>query len=324
MSSFKSIGGYFGLHTSASNPYYSDLLALNSGRNALEYILLSRNYKKIYLPFFTCDVLLEPFKKHAVEYEFYKIDFNLEPVQLPELKKNEAFLYTNYFGLKSNYINQLIDKLDNLILDYAQAFFCQPLKGVDTFYSPRKFFGIPDGAYVSTDAVYELPLNKDSSVDRFSHLLIRIEEGAEAGYEVFKKNDNSLIGAPIREMSNLTKSLLGDIDYNWAKERRNRNFNFLHQHLKEYNQFEWLNQLQIDGPLVYPFYSFDEGLRAYLIKYKIFVATYWPNVLVWTEEDSIEYQLTNNVVYLPIDHRYNEEDMRQIINTIYNYYGFSN
>ena len=324
MSSSKAIGGYFGLHINTESSYYPELLALNSGRNALEYILLSRGYKKVYLPFFTCDVLLEPFNKHGIKYEFYNIGLNLEPIKLPVLKQNEAFLYTNYFGLKINYITKLKDKVENLILDYAQAFFCRPLKNVDTFYSPRKFFGIPDGAYLSSDAVYNHPLDKDSSLNRISHLLIRLEEGAEAGYEAFKKNDSTLIGAPIREMSNLTKRLLGDINYINAKDQRNKNFNFLHQQLREYNQFDWFDQIQIDGPMVYPFYSSDEKLRAFLINKKIFVATYWPNVLEWTNVGSIEYQLTTNVIYLPIDHRYNESNMRQIISLIFDYYGISN
>ena len=55
----------------------------------------------------------------------------------------EAFLYTNYFGLKQGCVKLLEKKYgDHLIVDNAQAFFAKPIKGIDTFYSARKFFGL--------------------------------------------------------------------------------------------------------------------------------------------------------------------------------------
>ena len=43
------IGGYFGLELDKENEYHSEAIRLNTGRNALEYILISGFYKKIYL-----------------------------------------------------------------------------------------------------------------------------------------------------------------------------------------------------------------------------------------------------------------------------------
>ena len=42
-------------------------------------------------------------------------------------------------------------------------------------------------------------------------------------------------------------------------------------------------------------------------------ATYWPNVLKWCSEDMLEYELTNNIIALPIDQRYGREEMDYII-----------
>lgn len=59
----KTIGGYIPLELSKGELYYPDLIALNTGRNALEYVLRIRKYTTIYLPYYTCEVLLEPLRK---------------------------------------------------------------------------------------------------------------------------------------------------------------------------------------------------------------------------------------------------------------------
>ena len=67
-------GGYFELELNEGKDYHAGAIKLNTGRNALEYILRVNKYKKIYLPFFTCDVLLQPIEKLKIDTEFYHID----------------------------------------------------------------------------------------------------------------------------------------------------------------------------------------------------------------------------------------------------------
>ena len=69
-------------------------------------------------------------------------------------------------------------------------------------------------------------------------------------------------------------------------------------------------------PLVYPYFAEEETLKNKLIEKKIFVATYWPNVLEWCKEDTLEYQLANRIIAIPIDQRYGEKEMNYIINNI--------
>ena len=72
------IGGYFELELAKGEEYHKDAIRLNTGRNAFEYILRAKAYKKVYLPFYTCDVMLEPIKKLNIKYEFYSIRNNFE------------------------------------------------------------------------------------------------------------------------------------------------------------------------------------------------------------------------------------------------------
>jgi len=74
----EAIGGYFSLELPLREEYHKGALRLNTGRNCLEYILRSREYKKVYIPYYTCEVILEPFKKTGTEYEYYHINSELE------------------------------------------------------------------------------------------------------------------------------------------------------------------------------------------------------------------------------------------------------
>lgn len=310
------IGGYFGLELARGEEYHPDAIKLNSGRNALEYILTGKKYRKLFLPYYTCDVLLEPVKKLNIAFEFYSItkDFEIN-LDLTSLKKDEALLYTNYFGLKDDYVLSLVNKNFNLILDNAQAFYAMPFQNADTFYSPRKFFGVPDGAYLYTDIESDTIYDKATSYQRFEHLLRRLDNNAEDGYPYFVENDTSLNNLPVLHMSALTHSLLRSIDYKTIAINRRDNYNYLQQHLGSINELAFtLNDSQV--PMVYPFYTADATLRKRLTEHKIYTATYWPNVMEWATESSIDYIYAKSIVHLPIDQRLDTNDLDKLIKHI--------
>jgi hypothetical protein len=317
MKSNKSIGGYFSLELSnKGNYYYPQMLRLNTGRNCFQYILLVNKAKRVYIPKYTCGVMLEPLKKLNIDFVFYSINENLELAEDLILSKNEFLLYTNYFGLKDKYCSKLSRKFKSkLILDYSQSFYAPPQKLSSVFYSPRKFFGLPDGGIVNIEAEPKIKLDRDSSCRRMSHLLKRLDLGVEEGYEDFKKNDASLSNQPIKKMSHLTEELLKNIDYKKAKEKRLKNFNYLHKKFCKKNKLK-IDLKSITCPMCYPYYSEDLNLRQKLIKNKIFVATYWSNVFDWCQKGEIEYKLAQKIIPLPIDQRYDIEDMDKIIRKI--------
>lgn len=312
------IGGYFELELRKGEHFHKQALRFNSARNCFEYILLARKYTKIYMPYYTCEVMLQPLYRHHIAYEFYHINDNLEPEEVIQLRNNEAFLYTNYFGLKQSCVESLASIYKKqLIVDNTQAFFAPRIDGIDTYYSPRKFVGVPDGGYLYTDAIIEHDFPIDQSYDRMFHLLLRIEEGAEKGYSFFRKADDSLNDLPIRKMSVLTDRILRNIDYESIKRQRRRNFETLQKKLCSSNRYSW--KLSDDTvPMVYPYYTTDKSLRNHLITNKVFVATYWPNVLEWCSPEDTEYALCNHILPLPIDQRYGEKNMSRVVELINN------
>ena len=312
----EAIGGYFELELKQSSHYHSDAIKLNTARNCFEYILRAKQYKKVYMPFYTCEVMLEPIRKLNIKYEFYSIDEQLDPVFKKELQADEAFLYTNYFGLKQKSVEILAKKIgNNLIIDNAQAFFAKPIDGIDTFYSARKFFGVADGAYLYTNTVLPDCFEQDISFDRMSHLLKRVDIGAELAYDDFKNNDNALVSQPIKLMSKLTDKILSGIDYEYIKQIRLKNFIYLHSALKSKNLLH-IKNISNSVPMVYPYYTEKENIRQKLIENKIYIATYWPNTSEWCSENQIEKKLAKMIIPLPIDQRFEKKTMEFIVSNI--------
>lgn len=310
------IGGYFELELRKGEHFHKQAFRFNAARNCFEYILLARKYTKIYMPYYTCEVMLQPLQKYGIRYEFYSINDRLEPIELPKLHSNEALLYTNYYGLKQSYVEFLAGIYGNqLIVDNAQAFFAPRVNGIDTFYSPRKFFGVPDGGYLYTDAILQQNFVADKSYHRMQHLLLRIEEGAENGYSLFRKADESLDNQPIHQMSFLTERLLQNVDYSYIRKKRKENFLFLQHSLSESNKLV-IKEDDNFVPMIYPYLTVNVQLKKKLIDKRIFVATYWPNVEKWCNADSIECFLARNLIAIPIDQRYGVREMSKILDLI--------
>lgn len=312
----EAIGGYFSLELPLREEYHKNAIRLNTGRNCLEYILRARRYKKVYVPYYTCEAVMEPINKLGIPYEFYHIDIHFEIRDRFTLKADEALLYTNYFGLKQRYVEQLAENTGTrLIVDNTQAFYAKPMPGIDTFYTCRKFFGVADGAYLYTDNLLDEDFEQDESYDRMAHLLKRIDLSAEQGFADFRKVDDGLDNQPIRKMSKLTQRIMQSIDYDAAAKKRRENYQMLHEVLGEENNLAL--SLEEDAvPMVYPFLAPIKGLRERLIDNKVFVARYWPNVLEWTTKDDIEYLLAYQMQPLPIDQRYGKDDMDRIYEII--------
>ena len=309
----KEIGGYFGLEEFSGKELYHGLVAVNNARNALLYILKARNISKLYIPYYLCDSVYEMCKREGFDYEYYHIDENLLPKFDKHLGDDEYLYVVNYFGqIDRSKVIELKEKFGNIILDNVQAFFEEPIKGIDTVYSCRKFFGVPDGGYVATDARIDGNLSLDLSMDRMRHVLGRYEGNAGDYFSDFRQSDEAFSKIELRAMSKLTHNILSAVDYNFVRKRREENFEYLDSCLGQKNG---LNVKKVVGPYAYPFYCEDgPAVRKQLAKEKIFVATLWPNVI--QVGNSLEKKYAENILPLPCDQRYDKEDMKRIAHSV--------
>lgn len=311
------IGGYFELADFGEGSFpHIDGILLNTGRNSLEYILRCLgNVKRAFIPYYDCEVILEPLKKLRIPWVFYHINTHFEMVDDICLQDGDYIIVNNFWGIKDAYVNSLAKRYgDHLIVDCAQAFFAKPIPGVHSFYSPRKFIGVADGgiAYMCGKNGASI-IGTEITELHDSHLYIRKECGAEAGFEAYRENERKLDNQPIRMMSQTTERILDHIDYEKVVSRRRENFAYLHSALGERNLVDLPDLQSFACPMVYPFLADNPSLRHKLIENGVFVATYWPNVIQWTGSDSVEYELAEKLIPLPIDQRYALADMRRIL-----------
>ena len=321
----QAIGGYFELadyENGKGFPHKAGIL-LNTGRNALEYILRCiGNVRRVYLPYYTCEVVLEPLKKLNIPWAFYHIDGKFEIVENIHPKNGEYIIANNYFGIKDAYIQMLADKYgDQLIVDCAQALFAKPIKGVKSFYSTRKYLGVADGgvAYLGNLEGGKVEVQGiESTADHDRHLFTRKQSGAEAGFAVYQENETKLDNQPIRWMSDITKRILDHIDYDKVIAKRRANFEYLNETLKEGNLLQLPEIVSFACPMVYPFVMrTGRNLRKEMIDNKVFVAKYWQNVQPLRGYEK-EYDFASRIVAIPCDQRYGVEEMKKIVGIIRN------
>jgi hypothetical protein len=308
------IGGYFGLELRLGSPYHTGVVALNSGRNALKYILCATPPSKIYIPQFTCEAIANVLAELNIKIKTYHIDEFLEPIfDFANVAEDEAFLVTNYFGLKDQYIKSLSEQGCRLIVDNAHSFFSPRVGKFETFYSPRKFFGIPDGGYAFSG--YKGKLEQDFSSGRTAHLMARHDESAQAGYLAYLASEKLVAQYPMRAMSKLSARILESIDYANIASRRIKNFQYLHNRLGSSNQLRFNNDIECVA-LTYPYLNNNARIRNQLLTNNIFTATYWDEVIQSAGSSKLERYYAEYIVHLPIDQRYDEEDMRCILQYI--------
>ena len=319
----REIGGYLELEELTGCEYYKNSIALNTARNAFAYLAKAKSISKIYIPYFLCDSVSGVCDREGIAYEYYHIDKDFNPLFNGKLEDGEWLYIVNFYGqLSKQDIEGYKKFFGRIIVDNVQAFFSTPVENVDTIYSCRKFFGVPDGAYLLSDCS-RLDIDTDVSKERMKHLLGRYEGGSASDYYAdFKSNDHSFAELPVRYMSKLTHNILGAIDYVGIAKKRNDNWQMLHEKLGRFNKLK-LNMPC--GPYMYPFYWPDGmEIKKALAEKKIYVPTLWPNVMGF-DSCELEKDYTQNILPLPCDQRYGSEDMAAIIGEIErltnNFYG---
>jgi hypothetical protein len=259
--------------------------------------------------------MIEPPNMAGVPVIRYRLDETFDIADRINLAENEWLLYVNYFGLCGKVVDRILDRFsrNRVVIDNAQAFFSTPRDCLATLYSPRKFFGVPDGGYLVTNLSIPVPDVMDvGSIQHCSHLLKRLAFGPESGYSDFLRAEGKFAGQEPKRMSALTSRLLSSINYDEVNRRRNENFRFLH------NELGNLNALHVDfdgetAALCYPFRLPVPDIREKLIRERIFVPCYWPEV-----EDGkgshpeLEKRLAREILPLPCDQRYPLQEMMRI------------
>lgn len=259
----RAIGGFFPLELRADAALpFPQTLPVNLGRTGLELILRHRQYRRVRVPVYCCPVVFRTLRRCGVEWECYRIDENLEPIggTTPDgtpmrdpyrtLAVDEAFLYINYFGVMDRCVTTLATHFPRLIVDLTPAFFSTPPSHTDGFNSARKFFGVPDGAFLFAENAIDWgkSLPRQRTCDSCRSLLWRTEESydTEPGYLEFLRQESAMDRWPLARMSRISERMLRSINLPQIARLRRQHFRWFHERLRERNTLR-LDSLWANG-----------------------------------------------------------------------------
>lgn len=311
----KEYGGFLPLELNLKDKntksYYDNynIYSFNTVKASISLIKQDLGSEEIYVPYYLCPNVIAEIEKNFSVIHFYNINNNL----LPKINnlENKIVYIVNYFGVMDNSLKRFVYSNKNtiFIIDNAHSFYCKPIisNNVYNLYSCKKFFGVPDGGYLITKKIMHTPY-KDSFSNSISNYLIKsLEEGTNSCYKD-KKEVDSYINNNYSGISVFSKKLMEKINYKKIKRIRHRNFKIYQKAFKKINHIKCEKK---SIPYVYPL-NVGINIKNELINQKIYVPTLWN---MNENEDKIKFEtfLKNNTIFLPLDQRYDVNDIEFII-----------
>ncbi len=316
------IGGFFELEIPvAGHAYHEDAMALSTGRACLMACLCHMKPTRAFVPHYTCNATLHPFRQLNIELVFYELDECFRPFKIPDLLDDDCFLLTNYWGLQRGLANEFVDRIrDKLVIDNTHDFYWRnevPLSW--SFTSARKWFGVPDGAFlyspqsIGHDRILneKIPRNTDISLD---YALNRWRGNQQQGFRQYQVYEESL-GLKLQRISKYSEAVLSRLDLQAAAQQRKQNYEYLEGQLSSTNQIELLNGFG-QTPFAYPYLPLHPVDRDKLYQLQVFVPQLWRDVLRRGAVCDHSKIWSTQLLPLPIDHRYGLEEMRRIVDVV--------
>lgn len=312
------LGGYLEFEHFSGDLLHEDLIALNCGRGALAYLVELRGITSVWIPDLMCKSVSNLFKREGVRTAVYPVNARLLPDYSSfRVASGEWMLLMDYYGQLNSEDIAAAQRFSGgrLIVDESQGFFREPWPGVDTVYTCRKWFGVSDGAYLSTGDGLRLArtLPRDESHDRMGFLLGRFERPASEYFEQAGENNELFANEPPKRMSSITENILRAVDYSAVRTRRDTNWAILDKPLSK------INALRLHAPVgafMYPLCLGDRApsIRQKLISQKIYIPLLWPDCPADGNTPASRY--STGVLPLPVDQRYSTSDMDRLLEVL--------
>jgi len=324
---------------------YSNHIWTDTGRSALflaiEAIENRLCEKVVYMPSFSCDSVIQPFKEKGFNIQYYSMGEDLvSPTNLPFDLTNKVFLYINYFGIENKVVKDwLIMKRSQqsfyIIEDCVQAAFSTFSKEIYDYkvFSYRKFTSQPDGALLISKepVVLEEKLGKVSEsfiLDQVKGKILRsFSVYANEYLPLLKRSENSLSEKVLpRNISDLSVFFMERFDFDYFKRRRQENWMLLMNlfnknrqvqiHIKPLFENKNDNEIPLGFPVIVKSGDRD-SLRDYLVSKNIFCPIHWE---ISNNQFEVDKKLSRIIMTIPIDHRMDKEHVNYTFQNIVNYY----
>lgn len=303
------------------------------------------------LPAYMCDSVFFPFKRAGWKLNFYHLQKNLEAdkenlfAQIESVRPGVLFIHP-YYGMDTcKSLRPFFQTWQSqgicIMEDATQSYYLENASWEADYIigSLRKWFPIPDGGFAaSNDPLPDetLPENRKFTEEKLALLTQKWNYLHDTGSLEEKESlNNSFLSKNralekwlddydgISALSKESMKILSALNEEACRDRRNANYRYLRKWLGESTQFmpvpfEQNNVSTSAAPLYFPIYAKDrDALQRFLASRDIFAPVLWPvgkeNENCLTQE---EHEIYEHLLALPMDQRYGQEEMQQIVEVL--------
>lgn len=329
----------------------TDSAFLSTGRSAESLALdtiseRNPNIRKVSLiPPFTCSTVIEPFLNHGYKVISYSIDsaLNINVDKFREIliaSEAQVVLFHRYFGFDTmkgfeEIINEFLPKGVVFIEDKIQCLY-SGFHSLPVDYiigSMRKWAGLPDGGFVvcKTGVFKNKPTDYDKELEQLKL------EASFAKYEylhknlgkkkhflnLFRKAEQQLnLEASYYQISPASVTIQQNLEVPVLKKKRRENYNRLYEGLRDFDiiQIQTPELTKSEVPLYFVMSLKKRSeLQNHLRLHDIYAPIIWPKLEECPRICNEAQNIYDKVLCLPVDQRYNVNDMDRIINCIEEY-----
>jgi hypothetical protein len=296
-----------------------------SGRVGIKYIinnLKKKNINKYLLPNYLCESIIQNF--HINSYNFYEInnkfEINIENLENIIIKfKPHAIFIINYFGIIDKNLNNIITLCKNynilIIEDNTHNIYDKYNYGDIVLSSFRKTLPTPFGCIIyDKNNLLEKQSNKISYKNLFLNL-IKILGMILKKICFFKSIWYNLLLYSENKLNNVYEYNFDYINFLFFIIYYNENnINIRINNFKILKNSVYkpiVDNIYFSYPIIFDSFNDREIIRKKLIKNKIYPIIYWP--LDFDKEDKCNHNISDRILSIPIDERYNNNDMYFIL-----------
>ncbi|RHB49233.1 DegT/DnrJ/EryC1/StrS family aminotransferase [Exiguobacterium sp. AM39-5BH] len=324
---------------------FKNISFTSSGRGAISLVLqqIKPIAYTVLLPKYICSSMILPFTESGYQCIFYDLDEKLNPVleTLEVEQKVGVFLHLGYFGFNTNnnlreYITKLNEANTIVIEDITHTLFSNFTRHSKNDYyvaSIRKWMGIATGGFAASNTHFLLqPID-----EQINFLELRLKGLSLKKMYIESQNEtlknsflNSFNQAELLldeqsspyAMDEASQLFYDNLDVEDLVNKRRENYQVLEEGLKNVSFVESLFG-DLEGrecPFFYPILIKEvrNEVKKALIDEKIYCPVHWPIPKVLIENQIIDRKnsIYNEILSIPCDQRYGEQEMSHVVRVI--------
>lgn len=297
-----------------------------NARSAMMAVIERERPSRVWFPSYFCPSMLFAVESSAAKLCFYPVGAHLEMdpgFDVHSFREGDLVVVIDYFGFRpqgseiqewiSRGVMVIQDRCQSLLSDYDGE------TGHFQLFSPRKFFGFPDGGILISNSIsspefVSMPPPARDWLDQTLYALglkSSFDIGKSSSREWFELLQHAEKNIPCGffSMSDVSLRLLSaNIGAKAAATRRKANFRVLAEKLEEYALFSNLPEGVV--PLGFPVrVERRDKIQAGLFSKDIYPAIHWNLEGHCPAEYQHSLSLSKEIMTLPCDQRYGENDM---------------